>query len=207
MTRHRVWLALAVGLLSASTACVAGAYSRDLERARQSVTGRSQVIQTSVGQLEYAVAGKGPPLLMIHGTGGGFDQGLAFASGIIARGHRVIAPSRFGYLRSDFPDDPSSERQADAFVQLLDELGIDKVPVAGGSAGALSAVQFALRHPDRCSALILLVPAANVRNRDPVRMSPTQQFMVRRLLTSDFLFRTALKTIPNSFGNHCWWCP
>ena len=84
MTRRRVWLALAVGLLSASTACVAGAYSRDLERARQSVTGRSQVIQTSVGQLEYAVAGKGPPLLMIHGTGGGFDQGLAFASGIIA---------------------------------------------------------------------------------------------------------------------------
>lgn len=103
-----------------------------------------------------------------------------------------------GYLRSDFPDDPSSERQADAFVQLLDELGIDKVPVAGGSAGALSAIQFALRHPDRCSALILLVPAANVRNRDPVRMSPTQQFMVRRLLTSDFLFWTALKTIPNS---------
>lgn len=56
MTRRRVWLTLAVGLLSVSTDA-AGAYSRDLERARQSVIGRSEVIQTSVGQLEYAVGG------------------------------------------------------------------------------------------------------------------------------------------------------
>jgi 2-hydroxy-6-oxonona-2,4-dienedioate hydrolase len=198
MIQNRVWLALAVGFLSVSPAYMAGAYLRDLNRARQSVAGRSDVVQTGFGALEYAVAGKGPPLLMIHGTGGGFDQGLAFAAGLIDRGHRAIAPSRFGYLRSDFPNHPSAERQADAFVQLLDALGIDKVPVAGGSAGALSAVQFALRHPDRCSALILLVPAANVRNRDPVQMSPGQQFMVKRLLTSDLLFWAVLKTMPET---------
>lgn len=62
-------------------------------------------------------------VLMIHGTGGGFDQGPAFAESIITRGHRVIAPSRFGRLRSDFPNDPSSEHQPDAFVDLLDRLG------------------------------------------------------------------------------------
>ena len=82
-------------------------------------------------------------------------------------------------------------------VHLLDELGLDKVPVAGGSAGALSAIQFALRHPERCSALILLVPAANLGDGDPVQMSPVQQFMVQRLLTSDFLFWIALKTMPD----------
>lgn len=32
------------------------------------------------GTLEYAVAGSGRPLLMICGTGGGFDQGLGFAA-------------------------------------------------------------------------------------------------------------------------------
>ena len=42
----------------------------------------------------------------------------------------------------------------------LDHLGIDRVPVVGGSAGALSAMQFAIRHPDRCAALVALVPAA-----------------------------------------------
>lgn len=53
--------------------------------------------------------GDGPALLMIHGTGGGFDQGLTFTEEFVRRGHRVIAPSRFAYLRSDFPDDPSSK--------------------------------------------------------------------------------------------------
>jgi pimeloyl-ACP methyl ester carboxylesterase len=158
------------------------------------VSGRSAAIETRFGRLEYAQAGHGPPFLMIHGTGGGFDQGLGMAEGLLPHGYRIIAPSRFGYLGSAFPADPSSENQADAFVELLDRLKIRKLPVAGGSAGALSAVQFALRHPERCSALILIVPAANVRGRDPVQMSRIQAFFVRRLATSNFLFWLALKT-------------
>lgn len=77
---------------------------------------------------------------MIHGTGGGFDQGLRFADALIAHGVRVIAPSRFGYLRSDFPVNPSLAEQADALASLLDNLGIDRIAVIGGSAGALSAI-------------------------------------------------------------------
>jgi pimeloyl-ACP methyl ester carboxylesterase len=176
---------------------MASAFSADHAQARRRVSGASEVIRTRFGNLEYAERGTGSPLLMIHGTGGGFDQGLHFAAGLIRRGHRVIAPSRFGYLRSDFPADPSSQNQADAFVELLDHLGMDTLAVAGGSAGALSAAQFALRHPDRCSGLILLVPAANVRGRDPVEMSPLQQFMVERLLASDLLFWAALNTVPD----------
>ena len=49
--------------------------------------------------------------------------------------------------------------QADAYAQLLDHLGIDKVVVVSISAGAWSALQFAIRHPERCLALVLLVPA------------------------------------------------
>lgn len=188
---------LALGLLFAAAAWAAGSYSRDRDAARQRVSGRSMVIPSRFGTMEYAVAGEGAPLLMIHGTGGGFDQGLTFAEKIIGRGHKVIAPSRFGYLRSDYPDNPSSANQADAFADLLDRLGVDKIAVAGGSAGALSAVEFALRHPDRTSALILIVPAANVRGRDPVGMSPALEFMVRRLLTSELLYWTALKLAPD----------
>ena len=68
-------------------------------------------------------------MLMVHGTGGGFDQGLAFAEPLVATGRQVIAPSRFGYLRSAFPDEPTSENQSDAFVEFLDPLGIDRVPI------------------------------------------------------------------------------
>jgi len=167
-----------------------------VEKAEGRVSGRSQTISTQFGTLEYAVAGSGPPLLMIHGTGGGFDQGLSFASALQQRGHRIIAPSRFGYLRSVFPADPSLANQADAFVALLDHLRIDRLPAIGGSAGALSATAFALRHPDRCAALILLVPAANVSGSDPVEMSALQQTAVRAMLNSDFLYWSAIQTVP-----------
>ena len=40
-------------------------------------------------------------------------------------------PSRFGYLRSDMPNDPSSENQADVLVDLLAALKIDRLPVLG----------------------------------------------------------------------------
>ena len=172
-------------------------YYNDLQNAELRIINRSSVMQTRSGALEYAVTGQGPPIMMIHGTGGGFDQGLRFSNELIENGHQVIAPSRFGYLRSDFPPDASSENQADALIELLDHLGIDKIAVAGGSAGALSAVQFVLRYPDRCSALILLVPAANVKGTDPVEMTTFQQIMVNQLLTSDFWFWTAMRLAPN----------
>jgi len=68
--------------------------------------------------------------------------------------------------------------------------------VAGGSAGALPAAHFALRHPDRCSHLILLVPAMNLENRDPVEFTAVQRFLVGRLLGSDAWFQAALTLAP-----------
>jgi len=44
-------------------------------------------------------------------------------------------------------------------IRLWIASGIDKVVVVGISAGAWSSLQFAIRHPDRCRALVLLVPA------------------------------------------------
>jgi 2-hydroxy-6-oxonona-2,4-dienedioate hydrolase len=185
--------AAVVAALLCAGALIGVDFSRDIRNAERRTSGRSEVIATTFGRLEYAVVGNGPVMLMIHGTGGGFDQGLTFTEGLIRRGYRVIAPSRFGYLRSDLPGDGSSERQADAFAELLDRLGIERVPVAGGSAGALSAVQFALRHPQRCLALVLVVPAANVRGTDPVEMTRLQEFLVRQMAGSDLLFWLGLK--------------
>ena len=188
--RRRIGYLFGLALLTGAAVVIGAFYRSDLRQAERRIAGSSEVIGTRSGPMEYAVAGEGPPLLMIHGTGGGFDQGLSFSRGIMGEGIRVIAPSRFGYLRSSWPGDLSSQRQADAFVDLLDRLGLEKVAVAGGSAGALSAVQFALRHPDRTSALVLIVPAANVEGHDPNEMSALQEWVVRRLVTSDFLFWT-----------------
>src|SRR5688572_20458958 len=74
-------------------------YQRDLRSARASALSGGSLLQTSCGLVEYAEMGTGSPVLSIHGTGGGWDQGLFIARGLIDRGYRVIAPSRYGYLR------------------------------------------------------------------------------------------------------------
>lgn len=189
MRRRTLLLGATAALTAVAGSLAWRGFSADIAAARARTKGRSQIIQTRLGALEYAISGQGPPALMVHGTGGGFDQGLNFAAPLAARGWQVIAPSRFGYLQSSFPENPSSEHQADVFVDLLDALGIDRAPILGGSAGALSAMQFAIRHPDRCSALVAIVPAAYAPGRPPVRPpNPLAQAIIEYGLRSDLLF-------------------
>ena len=189
MNRRQAIVLLGVaGVATLSGGVVERRFAAALKLAKAQSDSGSQVVATRFGAMEYAEAGTGSPILMLHGTGGGFDQALLFAAPLAGAGFRVIAPSRFGYLRSDMPPDPSSENQADALVDLLDALGIDRVPVLGGSAGALSAIQFAIRHPDRCAALVPIVPATYVPGRALVRPSALGAAIMEYALGSDFLF-------------------
>jgi pimeloyl-ACP methyl ester carboxylesterase len=194
MTRRSPWPALFALTALAGGAAVRRAFRRDLALARARLRGRSSLVSTRFGTLEYAERGAGPPVLMVHGTGGGFDQGLDMSGPLADAGWRVIAPSRFGYLRSAMPPEPSSANQADAFADLLDRLSLDRVAVIGGSAGALSAIEFAIRHPARCSALVALVPAAYAPGRPPVLPpTPLAQAIIDYALRSDGLFWAALQ--------------
>jgi pimeloyl-ACP methyl ester carboxylesterase len=169
-------------------------YLMDIERAFDRVSQGSRIAATACGRVEYAQKGEGPAVLLVHGAGGGFDQGMEFAE-LAERGLRVIAMSRFGYLRTPLPSDPSPEAQADAHACLLDALGIDRAAVVGVSAGAPSSMQFALRHPARTSALALLVPLAySPKRADPP--SPFTRFMLERTVRSDFLYWLALRIAP-----------
>ena len=196
MTTRRTVLLGLTGLALAGAGYTVGAFRKARRQAGARLFGHASLIESTAGALEYAVAGNGPALMMIHGTGGGFDQGLLFAAKLRGRGFRIVAPSRFGYLGSGFPDDTSPMHQADVLVELLDYLDIDRLPVIGGSAGALTAAEFALRHPDRCSHLGLLVPAANLTNRDPVEFTALQQMAVGAVLGSDFAFWALSRLAP-----------
>jgi pimeloyl-ACP methyl ester carboxylesterase len=152
------------------------------------------VAETSAGDIEYAETGEGEPMFVIHGAGGGYDQGLLIASDF-GRGYRTIAPSRFGYLKATVPNDYSPAAQADAHAALLDFLGVRRAIVVGTSAGAPSAIEMALRHPDRVSSLILLVP----RTFHPTESigadeSVPSQAVLRVIQSSaDFLFWLAMR--------------
>lgn len=115
MTTRRNLLFGLSGLALAGGGYATGAFRQARVQADGLLFGQSTLIETRVGALEYAVAGDGPPLMMIHGTGGGFDQGLLFAAAIRQRGFRIVSASRFGYLGSAFPDDASPAHQADSW--------------------------------------------------------------------------------------------
>jgi 2-hydroxy-6-oxonona-2,4-dienedioate hydrolase len=139
------------------------------------------VVQTRCGPIEYEQAGQGVPLLMIHGSGGGHDQGMAFARALAQQGMQVIAPSRFGYLGTPLPADASPATQADAHACLLDALGIGRAAVVGASAGALSALQMAIRHPGRVASLTLVVPIT-YRPTDTTGSAPASSPWAEKLL-------------------------
>ena len=147
-------------------------YRRDLAMARGRVLSGSRILQTGCGPIEYGTLGTGSPVLVLHGTSGGWDQGVASARRLAALGFQLIAPSRFGYLRTALPADPSPEAEADAWALLLDALEIQRLPVIAFSAAAAPAVQLALRHPNRVSALVLIVPGAGGLCPEPAIAPP-----------------------------------
>ena len=174
------------------------AYRRDLHAARARVREASRMATTARGPIEFAEIGTGAPVLVVHGAGGGIDQGLDIAAPLAAHGCRVIAMSRFGYLRTPLPADASPQAQADAHASLLDALGVARAAIIGASAGAPSALQFALRHRDRCAALVLMVPALYAPRRDgdgsrlpAPRWTPV---LFDTVLRSDLLFWVALRS-------------
>ena len=157
--RKAIVLAGLAVLLTGAAFTYAGYYS-DLEAARQRIAIGSEIAETHCGPVEYAMVGEGPAVLLVHGAAGGFDQTLDAAREIAERGFRVIAPSRFGYLRTPQRSDATPQAQADAHACLLDALKIPRAAVIGVSAGAPSAMQLALRHPQRVTGLVLLMPMA-----------------------------------------------
>ncbi|WP_159593821.1 alpha/beta fold hydrolase [Chelativorans xinjiangense] len=188
-------------VLAAAAAAIWFLFDRDMRELEARLRGRSQIVETSFGPMEYASAGSGHPVLAIHGSGGGFDQGLEFIGPLADHGFRLIAPSRFGYLRTPAPEGFTLEQQADAYVDLLDHLGLEKVTVFGGSAGALSALQFAIRQPERCVALVLLVPASYAPDRRPnesAAESRLAETVMMTVLRSDFLFWSAIRLAPDA---------
>jgi 2-hydroxy-6-oxonona-2,4-dienedioate hydrolase len=181
---------LAAVLLTAF--CLWLTYARDMSAARFRLKGQSQTVQTPYGRLEYASLGEGPPVLVIHGAAGGFDQGLDMAGPLAGQGYSLIAPSRFGYLGSALPAGLTVPMQADAYVALLDALHLDKVDVVAISAGAWSALQFAIRHPERVRSLVLLVPADYL----PPGVKIHGGAATKAIFGSDFIAWGMLKLMP-----------
>lgn len=170
-------------------------FQKDIARARLRLTGGSKIITTSQGPIEYATAGEGDPIIVVHGAGGGYDQGLLISEAWVGNDYRRIAVSRFGYLRSPLPTEPSHSLQADIFAELLDSMEIGKAVIMGASAGGPSTLQFALRHPDRCRAVILV--SAISHEHPPLTWHHNLVFDL--IFSSDLIYWSLVNFLPSAF--------
>ncbi|MGO5144082.1 alpha/beta fold hydrolase [Catenibacterium mitsuokai] len=149
-----VFLALAVYFLVQGIRC--GTAVR--ESKNRLAAYNAQTAALSYGEITYVDSGEGEVILSVHGIFGGYDQAYDTCKDFCSD-YRIIAPSRFGYLGSDVSGDGTPARQAAAYVELLDKLGIDKVYLLATSAGGSVAIRFALDYPQRAKGLILYCSA------------------------------------------------
>lgn len=103
-------------------------------------------------RIHYAEAGKGDPLVLLHGRGDSVqnwvDNGVLAA---LARDFRVITMDFRGHGKSDKLRDPKKygrEMGLDV-VRLLEHLGIRRAHVAGYSMGAAIITQLLTTHEER----------------------------------------------------------
>jgi pimeloyl-ACP methyl ester carboxylesterase len=156
----------------------------------------------SEGTVLYAVAGAGPPVLLLHGFGG---QIWVWENQIsaLSRHHRLYIPDLLGYGYSDRPKvDYTPALFIDSIRQLMDRLGLQRASLIGNSMGGGIAWAFALAHPERIDKLVLIdsvppdvVPA--VRNPSfrwflAIRNLPVLPYLAVRLTTRGML-RATLK--------------
>lgn len=104
------------------------------------------------GRLRLAIAGDGPPLLLLHGWP--LDH-RAFAPQFegLSQSLTLIAPDRRGFGASTAP--PDLAREIDDIDGILGALGLDSVHLLGMSQGARVALRYAALRPARLRSLIV----------------------------------------------------
>jgi 2-hydroxy-6-oxonona-2,4-dienedioate hydrolase len=177
------------GVLATALAVTVGMYLRDMRRAYERIRDRSSVIASPYGNIEYTEGGTGPPVLVIHGGGGGWDQGELLVEGLLLGDEfHWITPSRFGYLGSSMPTGASWDDQAHAFAFLLDQLGIERAAVVALSQGGPSALLLAALHPERVSSLVCLSCGVRPSTSADQAEANKKGNLLRTVFAHDFLY-------------------
>ena len=108
----------------------------------------------------YLEAGKGDPVVLIHGSGPGVTSyaNWRLVLPALAENFRVLAPDMVGFGFSERPANIQYGVQtwADQVVGLMDTLELPKAHLVGNSFGGAIALRIATQHPDRVGKLVLM---------------------------------------------------
>lgn len=134
------------------------------EAARQRVGWVGRHLRVHGESIHYVEAGRGEPLLLVHGFLAWSFTWRKNLPALSERFHTYAVDLRgFGlsqrgaHLRFGLDD------QADLLAAFLDQMQIDRAAMIGHSMGGEVALRFALRHPDRLKGMVLVAPSALVQ--------------------------------------------
>jgi pimeloyl-ACP methyl ester carboxylesterase len=117
----------------------------------------SSSVTLKSGRIHFLTLGNGPPVLLIHGAGGGCANWYRVIGGL-ASGFCVFAPDLPGFGLSE-PIPPANGLGAQVADILLDwaaGLGLKQFDLVGTSFGGLVALRMAQRAPARVRRIVLL---------------------------------------------------
>jgi len=158
-------------------------YQRWKQQQQQRLESESHLLETTSGTVEYQMEGVGQVVLMLHGSPGGYDQGLAVARFLGLSGFTLLTLSRPGYRRTPLNSGETPVAQADLCAATLDALNVSQAVVIAHSGGGPAALQFALRYPQRCQGLLLLSALSqNYTEEGVYRSLPPGHYLLKRLL-------------------------
>jgi pimeloyl-ACP methyl ester carboxylesterase len=126
---------------------------------------RSRVLNGA--RVNYVEMGEGPPVILIHGLSGCWQNWLENIPQL-ARKHHVVALDLAGFGESELPNEEISIRGYGRFVDaFLGSIGIERAALVGNSMGGFIAAETAISHPSRIDKLVLVSAAglARVGNR------------------------------------------
>jgi pimeloyl-ACP methyl ester carboxylesterase len=134
----------------------AATYARELNTGIDFDSLLPAMIRTPKGEVEAVTWGEGPTVVALHGAMGGWDQGVLLARTVAFPHFKFIAISRPGYLGTPLSAGRSPQEQTDLCAAVLDALRMNCTAMMAISGGGPTALQFALRYPDRCKALVMI---------------------------------------------------
>ena len=112
-----------------------------------------------IGGLAGEEAGEGVPVVLLHGLTATRRYVVMGSKNLERNGHRVFMYDARGHGRSEPADSYGYDVLAADLLAVLDDRGIDRGVLAGASMGAHTIARFALEHPGRAAALVLITPA------------------------------------------------
>jgi pimeloyl-ACP methyl ester carboxylesterase len=107
-------------------------------------------------KMYYEIHGSGQPLVLIHGGGSTITTSFGKILPMLSKRHQVIAVELQAHGHTTDRDAPVSfEQDADDVAELLKQLNVTGADILGFSNGGNTAMQIAIRHPERVRKLVL----------------------------------------------------